>query len=93
MDIQPISLLRHTAETAGPAPVERLQDQRQVHEAVRQLNANNVFGSDNELTFVVDRESRRLLLRVVNRVTNEVLLQVPPEYAVRLAESLPSAKR
>jgi len=67
---------------------ENLSRHRELIQAVRALNKAESFGKDNELTFVIDPHSRRPLLRIVNRETKEVLTQIPPERALRLAEGL-----
>jgi flagellar protein FlaG len=56
--------------------------------AVRAVNESEMFGPENELTFVLDRETQRPLLRIVDRRTREVVRQIPPEYVVRMAEDL-----
>ena len=61
---------------------------RQLVQAVKTINANEVFGSGNELTFVFDRAKQRTITRVINRDTKEVVLQVPPEYVLDLAHDL-----
>jgi uncharacterized FlaG/YvyC family protein len=49
-----------------------------------------MFGHDNELTFQRDLQTNRMVVRVVNRQTREVVSQVPPEYVLRLAEDMKS---
>jgi flagellar protein FlaG len=63
-------------------------EQAQLRQAARELNAAQQFGPENELTFVIDRDSRQLLTRIVNRETRELVRQIPPEYVLRLAEDL-----
>jgi flagellar protein FlaG len=57
-----------------------------VVQAVKALNAAEMFGRDSELKFQLDQRSQRMLLRVVDRASGEVILQVPPETVLRLAE-------
>jgi uncharacterized FlaG/YvyC family protein len=45
-----------------------------------------LFGSNSELTFVFDRKIQRALVRVIDRNTQEVIMQLPAEYVVRMAE-------
>lgn len=71
----------------APSP-ENKAERRQLIRAVQALNASEMFGQDNELTFVLDRETRRPLVRLVDKNTNEVIRQIPPEYALRMAEYL-----
>ena len=73
-------------EPASPRPVA--EDQRTLIQAVRAVNAAEMFGQDNELTFIVDRMSRRAVVRIVNRETREVVEQIPSEYVLRMAEEL-----
>jgi flagellar protein FlaG len=78
------------ASTVQPAPAssEITADQRQIVQAVKALNATEMFGEDSELTFVLDRETHRPLVRIIDKKTNEVIRQIPPEYALRMAEYL-----
>lgn len=78
MDIASINLTtpQGLAPTQAP-PAERTQDQRELIRAVRAVNATEMFGQDNELTFILDRESRKAIVRIVNRQTREVVQQIP----------------
>ena len=75
------------AATPQDSPQTRTEN-RDLIQAVRALNATELFGQNSELTFVLDRETRRPLVRIVDRDTKEVIRQIPPEYALRLAEDL-----
>ena len=79
--IQPVSA---PAEPAAPAPVS--QEQRSLIQAVKAVNAAEIFGEDREITFVMDRQAKRMVARIVNSKTGEVLDQIPPEYVLHLAE-------
>ena len=77
----------------GPSPAQPVvQEQkvadRELIQAVKALNATELFGQNNELTFVMDRDTHRPLVRIVDRETREVVRQIPPEYALRMAEDL-----
>lgn len=65
---------------------ERLTEQRRVAAAVRELNSDGVFGSLNELTFARDTETHRLVVRIVNRETRELVQELPPEYVLRMSQ-------
>lgn len=69
-----------------PAAVEAVQ-RREVAAAARSINASGYLGQ-NQIVFVVERGTNRAILRVVDRETNEVVLQLPPEYVLRLAQEL-----
>jgi flagellar protein FlaG len=70
------------------APVEKFPQHRELIQAVKAVNVADLFGQDSELTFVLDRETHRPLVRLVDRNTNEVIRQIPPEYVLRIAAEL-----
>jgi len=72
----------------APTPVERPPEQRELIQAVKALNAAEVFGDKNEVTFILDQKTRRPVVRIVDRNTNQLIRQIPPEYALRMAENL-----
>jgi flagellar protein FlaG len=69
-------------------PVEKTAENRDVVQAVKALNGAELLGENNELTFQRDAVTRRMVIRVVNRKTKEVISQVPPEYVLSLAATL-----
>ena len=69
-------------------PVEKAAENREVVQAIKAVNGTEMFGQDNQLMFQRDPESQRMVVRVVNRKTNEVVSQIPAEYVLRLAEEL-----
>ena len=76
--------------TAAPAPPDQAQaaENRNLVQAVKALNSAQSFGDQNELTFLLDRNTRLPVIRIVDRKTKEVIDQIPPEYVLRLAEEL-----
>ena len=72
-----------------PNPIEN----RELIQAVKAVSQAELFGSGNELMFVMDRDSRRPVIRIVDRTTREVVRQVPPEYVLRLAQDLSPGAR
>jgi uncharacterized FlaG/YvyC family protein len=94
MDITGVNGVGQTA-VSTPAPVapEQLAENRDLIQAVKALNAAASFGDDNELAFLMDRTTRLPVIRIVNRKTNEVVDQIPPEYVLRLAEELRQADK
>jgi flagellar protein FlaG len=65
---------------------------REIIQAVRAINASVKLGENNELTFSLDRQTRRTVIKIVDRVTNEVIQQIPEEQVLRLAEDLKDAE-
>ena len=92
MDITPVDRIVASAPTAV-VPLEKDAEKRDVIKAVTAVNHTEMFGSDNQLLFVKDPETRRMVVKLVNKKTNEVVSQVPPEYILRLAEDLKNAQQ
>jgi uncharacterized FlaG/YvyC family protein len=63
-------------------------DHKDIVQAVKALSEAGLFGENNELTFALDRETRRPVLRIVDRKTNEVVRQIPAASVLQLAEDL-----
>lgn len=74
--------------TAVTVASDKGAQNREVVQAVKALNQTEMFGEENELQFQRDQSSKRLVIRIVNRKTQEVVSQVPPEYVLRLADNL-----
>jgi flagellar protein FlaG len=89
MDIAPVHRPGQTLSPA-PAPIqaERLAENREIIQAVKALNGAELFGQNNELTFLLDRETQRPIIRLVDRKTKDVIRQIPPEYLLRMAEEI-----
>lgn len=89
--IEKIDLNLHSRDL--PQPGSRLdprdlEERRQLVRAIREINAAELFGEDYELTFILNRETNRPVMRLVDRQTGEVVRQLPPELSLRLAERL-----
>ena len=63
-------------------------EQRNLVQTVKAVNASDMLKQDNELTFVQDRTLRRAVAQIVNKQTGEVVDQIPAEYVLRMAEEL-----
>lgn len=74
--------------SAFEVPPEKAAENRPIIQAVKALNGTEIFGHDNQLTFQRDQESKRMVVQVINRKTHEVVLQIPAEYVLRLADDL-----
>jgi uncharacterized FlaG/YvyC family protein len=73
------------AEVGNPLPGDQASVNRDVVRAVHAVNASEMFGSDEELTFYVDSRSKRVIVRLVKRNTGEVVRQIPADYVLELA--------
>jgi uncharacterized FlaG/YvyC family protein len=89
MDISSVDQQRAIpASTPQPVPPEQTAERQKLIQAVKKVNQSEMLGENNELTFAMDRNSRRPVVRVVNRQTNEVVFQIPPEYVLQMAADL-----
>ena len=67
-----------------PKPVS--EDQKALIRAVKAVNAAEMFGEENEVTFRVDRTAGIAVVRVVNKKTGELVQQIPSEQILKMAE-------
>lgn len=90
METGPINpaTLSVTGAASQPQSNEKMAEHRELIGAVRALNGAEVFGQNQELTFSLDRDSRRAVLRIVDKKTGEIIAQLPPEHVLRLAKHL-----
>ena len=77
----------------APAPTDTVRpdqaaENREVVKAVKALNQSEMFGQDNLLTFQRDPETQKMVIRIINKKTQEVVTQIPPEYVLQLSEDL-----
>jgi flagellar protein FlaG len=94
MDITAIGGVNNTLATAGapagftsaPSPVQ--EDRHALIQAVHAVNAAEMYGPENELSFAFDRKTRHAIVRIVDRKTREVVQQIPSEQVLKLAEEL-----
>lgn len=79
-----------SSRAAWPAvSVEQAGQRRQLMQATQSVNDSGVLG-DNQLVFLLDRQTHRPVIRIVDRTTQQVVKQIPPEYVLRLAQDLGS---
>jgi flagellar protein FlaG len=86
MDIAPLHSPGPVAAPTPQADMERSAQNREIIQAVKAINGAELFGSGNELTFTIDRLTQRTVIRLVNRVTRDVIRQIPAEAVLRMAE-------
>ena len=67
-----------------PATVQ----QRALIQAAKSVNAAELFGENSELTFVMDQKLNKMIVRVIDRTSGDVTLQIPAEYLLQLAEEM-----
>ena len=69
-------------------PAEVAADQRNLIQAVKSVSPAELFGDNTELSFVFDRDTRKTLVRVLDRTTGEVLMQIPAERVLQKAHEM-----
>jgi uncharacterized FlaG/YvyC family protein len=89
MDVASVSNPAHPLPAmSDPANANWLVENRELIRSVKAINASELFGEGSELTFVLDRDTQRPLVRVVDRESGKILWQAPPEYVLKLALTL-----
>ena len=89
MDITPMHRPGNALSPApAPVPAEKAVENREIVQAVKALNAAELFGQNSELTFLLDRRTQRPVIRLVDRKTKDVIRQIPPEHVLRMARDL-----
>ncbi len=89
MDMQQVQRLMQVPQALDVVSVDkRTPEQKGLIEAVAKVNKSGLLGQDKELTFMMDRDTGRAVIRVVNRQTREVIQQTPPEYVLEVARAL-----
>lgn len=88
MEISAIVRTAPATELPYQRPVHLEAQDRELIRAVKKVNEAGLLGSDSELTFILDRETRKLVVRIVDRETKEVIRQIPGESVLRLASSI-----
>jgi uncharacterized FlaG/YvyC family protein len=83
------SRIQLSAPVDSPVQERRieLQEQKQLIQAVKRLNETELRGSNQELRIVVDEDSQKPAVRLVDRETQEVLQQYPPKSILRRARN------
>jgi uncharacterized FlaG/YvyC family protein len=89
MDITGVNGVGQIPATApAPAAPEHVAENRDIVQAVKAVNAASSFGDDNEVSFMLDRNTKLPVIRIVNKETKEVVEQIPAEYLLQLAQEL-----
>ncbi|MDA1315373.1 MAG: flagellar protein FlaG [Acidobacteria bacterium] len=89
-EIQGLSAQQSLSTREGPQgnSPEQAAKNRELLKAIRTINEGGAVGPSSEVRFAFDRETGQPLIKIVDRVTNEVITQVPREVTLRAAEIL-----
>ncbi len=79
----------HVAKHPAHPPAEKVEDEREFSEKdarkiVGEIN-DHLQMSNTELNFSVDKETEKMVLKVMNSKTGEVIRQIPADDALRIA--------
>jgi flagellar protein FlaG len=89
MDISPLNRINPLAATDLPAkPGNLVEIPRTVVAAVRALNKSQLFGDQKQMLFARDQDTQKMVIRIVERNTGEVIDQIPTEQMLRILEDL-----
>jgi uncharacterized FlaG/YvyC family protein len=88
MNISSIQPIPFSDLIARPQMMGLAPQRAQLIQAVKTVNESKTLGENNELTFVLDPTTHQTLTRIIDRKTQEVVMQIPAEYIVRLAEQI-----
>ena len=66
---------------------EDVEAQQTVVAAVRALNKSELLGSDRELQFARDSQTQKMVIKIVDSRSGDVLSQLPPEEVLRIMAS------
>ena len=89
-EIQASQVSRQVAPHEGPQGrgSEEAAKNRELIKAIKTINDGGAFGPSSELRFSYDKATGQAVIKIVDRVTNEVIAQVPQEGALRAAQVL-----
>jgi flagellar protein FlaG len=74
--------------SGGSTPPRSANQSRELARAVKTLKDNAYFGQNNEIVFSFERDTRQLIVRIIDLSTNDVLRQIPAQYAIDLAKEI-----
>src|SRR5262249_15940906 len=88
MEISGLTRVVPAALDINTIPIEATVSNREVVQAVRAVNQSELLGDRNQLTFQQDPATHRVVVKLVNRDTGEVVSQIPSETVIGLAAEL-----
>ena len=65
-----------------------LKGNRELTQAVQEMNDSQLSGEDGEWTLAIDQETRLPVIRIISRQTDQVVMQLPAEYILQLRQLL-----
>jgi len=102
MEVKPVESLHSSVETSvgsldsktkelqkvkAPKKAEKGETSPQLEEVVKELKEKLKL-LNTQLQIEVDRETNTIVVKVIDKETNEVIRQIPPEYVLKIAKYL-----
>ena len=88
-DIAQKGSVKQSADVSSPEQAD--YSRQKIEEAVNQMN-RQIQEVSREIHFSVDKSTDRVVIRVIDRQTNELIRQIPSEEMLNLAEHLGKLK-
>ncbi len=88
-DVSSVGFVGNLAVPLGASADQQAAKRRQLLQAIKTVNESGQLGR-NQIVFMVDSQTHRPIIQVEDRETHEVVLQIPPEYVLRLAQDAPT---
>jgi flagellar protein FlaG len=92
MDITSLQPAVASSVASSQVSMVEAAQRRQLLQAAQSVNESGILGQ-NQLVFLLDRQTHQAVIRVVDRTTQEVVAQIPPEYVLQLAQNLGSSAK
>ena len=89
MEINPLSGINLVAPVEPAPKTQQDAAARQIVSAVQSLNKSELFGENRQLQFSRDNDSHRVIIKITNPKTGEIIDQIPPETVLRMLADLP----
>jgi flagellar protein FlaG len=87
MDVSAIKPGGFVLPQASSVSTDVAAQRRQILQASKSVNESGLLGR-NQLVFSVDSQTHKTIIRIEDSETHEVVMQIPPEYVLRLAQEL-----
>jgi len=90
--LPPVEKPESSAKQTTDSEHQKKESEKSAPQDVQNSKTNQLLeqlgGRNAELSFNVDKTSKRIIIKVINSQTKEVIRQIPPEELVRLAEQM-----
>mgnify|MGYP003352651837 CR=1 FL=1 len=82
-----VSAVSDTAKNRDVSNAQKTPDLKQINQAVSDIN-KTIQALSQDLQFSVDKDTNRVVVKIIDQQTNKVLRQIPSEEALEISKSL-----